>query len=612
MNATSPSSCKACPPRTYAPATGSSKCIECPSGSACPGDKTSEYTPCAVGRYNSFPGQIECQACPSGKYGPRVGSAICLDCPLGTFRNTTGAITFASCLSCAAGKYASKSASSECTDCPAGRYQKEDGQDRCEICQPGTSSPYPGQTNCSICTAGRYSPTNGSSLCLQCSKGHYQSLDGQSECSECTSTDGRTLMTNSLDFKSCVVERVLEGPSSIAQMLFTDNVAYIVSFIISAIFAALCGLMQYMRAGDDNTMQGRQEGEVQQKVGQLSIFLGLVKGALPGFSFGSEAVLIIGIMPVSPILAGTMIVFRLVHIVATLFLITILFGSKSTREYLRNGSSAFLKEAVTWSELFHYDFAKSKIPITGVMLILCACDISLVQMLPWNNTAFFKESKGFPSKSLMRFALGADMVQASVSALCSIIYIGSAMSADAKNPTTSSQAQVFFGLNITVSLLTVIVSFVLLYLKDRLLQMTDEGAKGEGGEEGGGSGRVEGVMNTRRESVEVELGGIYRGGGGGIDGDDELPSSGADRTFSNPMHSAEVFHQQRVAILERDDQLEAKAAEILRKDEQIRTYKRKIEVLEEEKRRKTTDAAEPSPELNNAIKEDEIPNGECL
>ena len=95
-------------------------------------------------------------------------------------------------------------------------------------------------------------------------------------------------------------------------------------------------------------------------------------------------------------------------------------------------------------------------------------------MLPWKDTAFFKESKGFPNKSLMRFALGSDIIQASVSALCSIIYIGSAMASNAKNPTTSSEAQAFFGINISVSLLTVTMSFMLLYLKDRLLMMAAE------------------------------------------------------------------------------------------------------------------------------------------
>ena len=103
-------------------------------------------------------------------------------------------------------------------------------------------------------------------------------------------------------------------------------------------------------------------------------------------------------------------------------------------------------------------------------------------MLPWKDTAFFKESKGFPSKSLMRFALGSDIIQASVGALCSIIYIGSAMASNAKNPTTSSEAQAFFGINISVSLLTVTMSFMLLYLKDRLLMMAveQEGAKAAG------------------------------------------------------------------------------------------------------------------------------------
>ena len=63
------------------------------------------------------------------------------------------------------------------------------------------------------------------------------------------------------------------------------------------------------------------------------------------------------------------------------------------------------------SELFHYEFAKVNIPITGMILILCACDISFIQMLPWKNTTFYEDSKGFPSKSLMHFALVVDIMQ---------------------------------------------------------------------------------------------------------------------------------------------------------------------------------------------------------
>ena len=231
---------------------------------------------------------------------------------------------------------------------------------------------------------------------------------------------------------------------------------------------------------------------------------------------------------------------------------------------MSTSGSQVLQEAASWSDHFHYDFAKRNIPVIGVVLVLCACDISMVQMLPWKDTAFFEESKGFPCKSLMRFALGADMVQASVSALCSIVYIGTAMASDAKNPTTSSEAQVFFGLNITVSLLTVIMSFVLLYLRERLLMMTGTASTLEGNEQGAARiGREEGAAG-KRKSVEVELGGVYN----------KESAADAQISFSNPMHSAEAFNHMRLTIQDKDAQLAAK-------DEEIAEYRRKESAYEE-------------------------------
>ena len=585
--AASSSTCKSCEPTTYAPSTGSSECIKCPAGSACPGDKTSKYTPCAVGRYNSFAGQTECTICPSGKYGPRNGSAICLDCPQGTYLNSTGAVTRHACMNC---------------------------------------------------SAGRFGSSDGSSVCLQCPKGHYQDEEGKTACVECRD-EGNELMTNAPDFTHCVVQQVLVDHSpSVVEMLFTDNVAYYVSFSVGAVFVALCGMMHYMqhRAGSQPNAEdvdvdeeghnrghgsggGDGDGKLAQ-LAQLNPFQVLIKAALPGLAFGSEVVLMIGIMPVSPGLGGTMLVFRLVHIVSTLFLCVALFGSESTRKYLSTHGSQALQEAASWSEHFHYDFAKSNIPITGMMLILCAFDISLVQMLPWKSTAFFKESKGFPSKSLMRFALGADMVQASVSALCSIVYIGSAMASNAKSATTSSEAQVFFGLNITLSLLTVTMSFVLLYLRERLLKMTASAAQqgdGGGGVEAGAAGGEEG--GGKRRSVEVELGGVYSNHEASLD----TPTS-----FSNPMHTAAMVESLRSTIQDKDERLVEREAQLAEKDEQlaekdeqlaekdeqlaenteeIKMLRRRVKALDA---RRTDEEPTAQPRAGDPASVDMIPSGE--
>ena len=76
-------------------------------------------------------------------------------------------------------------------------------------------------------------------------------------------------------------------------------------------------------------------------------------------------------MPESPGLAGVMLVFRLVHITATLFMMVSLFGAESTREYMRRSRSKTIQEAASWCEDFHYDFAKANIPITGITFSSC-------------------------------------------------------------------------------------------------------------------------------------------------------------------------------------------------------------------------------------------------
>ena len=170
-------------------------------------------------------------------------------------------------------------------------------------------------------------------------------------------------------------------------------------------------------------------------------------------------------MPEMPSLAILMLVFRLTHVVATTLLMIVLFGSTSVIEYMSKHQSAMMNKVASWRGLLHYDFVKANITMTGVTLFLCALNITLLQMLPWNNTPFYEESQGFPSKLLMRFALCIDMIQASVSALCSMIYIGSALTKGVKDPTTSIEAKIFFGLSIVASLMTVIMSIVVLFFQ---------------------------------------------------------------------------------------------------------------------------------------------------
>ena len=118
-------------------------------------------------------------------------------------------------------------------------------------------------------------------------------------------------------------------------------------------------------------------------------------------------------------------------------------------------------------------------------------------MLPWKCNSFYAESKGFPSKTLMRFSLGADMIQALISALCSCTYIGISAAKGEKDPTTSPNARILFVLNIAISFVTIVLGILLLYMKDRLLKKKVF--------------RENDKVTRSRDSLDIQVGMIYGG-----------------------------------------------------------------------------------------------------
>ena len=68
----------------------------------------------------------------------------------------------------------------------------------------------------------------------------------------------------------------------------------------------------------------------------------------------------------------------------------------------------------------------------------------------------------------MQLCLGVKTLQSAVSVMCQISYLVS--NSDLHDPTTSPQAKALFGLNIAVSMMTVIMGVVMLFLKDSLLR----------------------------------------------------------------------------------------------------------------------------------------------
>ena len=135
---------------------------------------------------------------------------------------------------------------------------------------------------------------------------------------------------------------------------------------------------------------------------------------------------------------------------------------------MKNMLTSCVPHAKLWGSHLHIDFAREVLPIVAVIIIVCMGDISLVKMLPWKKSVFYTESKGFPSISLMQLCLGVKTLQSAVSVICQISYLVS--NSNLNDPTTSPQAKALFGLNIAVSMISVVMGMIMLLLKGSLMR----------------------------------------------------------------------------------------------------------------------------------------------
>lgn len=300
---------------------------------------------------------------------------------------------------------------------------------------------------CHSCPAGKYGDKEGMGTCTTCPRGKYQPNTGEHTCMECIAID--KLKTNNTEHTSCIDNEALKS-DTIIEMMFETGTAMFAACGISVLFTLLCGFMQYKRekASDDN-------------LGQIERFQVMLKSAPQGLSFGSELFLVAGMLSTAPGLAAVMILFRSMHPCAVIYVFLAMYGGMAWTQRC-------VSDADTWNGLIHEDFAKANIPVVGAITILSLCDVTMVQMLPWKNVAFYKESNGFVTMSLMRVCLGVEIIQSIVSVLCQTIFLF--MFHDINDPFMSTYAKILFGLNIFSSMMTVLISLIKLFFKQVFLK----------------------------------------------------------------------------------------------------------------------------------------------
>jgi hypothetical protein len=209
-----------------------------------------------------------------------------------------------------------------------------------------------------------------------------------------------------------------------------------------------------------------------------------------------------------------MLVFRLLHPITAIVLTYALYAPD--RFYVL---PAYLREMILKAPL-HEGFMRMNVPPVALLILASACDVSVLQLMPWKESNFYTQSIGYPSMDLMLICMGVKMVQSLASVVCQSAYL--IFNSNLNDPTMSNQARALFGMSIGLSVVTLIMGGLILMLKRALLKKLSE-EEGEKAKE----------MAKRGDST-MELANMYKGK------DEEEGMDGSIERVANPMHSTAV------------------------------------------------------------------------
>jgi hypothetical protein len=486
--------CTACSAGKYS--DGVSKCKDCPLGSYSEMDGTSLCTMCSPGKFGDNAVVVKnnnataCIACPIGRYQSVPGMISCFECPPGSFCrfDVSGLKLYEAC---EPGKYQQNSEQYACLDCPPGSYQSKPGQAACYQCNVGRYNPNTGSsgnTSCIECPVGTYANQNGTRACHTCSTGSIQALEGQVSCIVCADID--STFTSNTDHTECVVNKGLLG-SSVLDTMFESGVALSGVFIITAAFIALGAFVT------------RTKEQYPTKLSSFTRFNTVYNAGMAGFTFGSDVFLIFGVLSENPGLGAAMLFFRCLHVIFGSLFIFCIYGSfdtvSSVASYLEY---YFMKDVLSLRKYVDEEYSTNNVFVIESLAVFGIFDITMLQFLPWHKSHFFDISEGYPTLSFMKTAISIKTIQSMGSIICEICYLS--LNANANNPTTSSQAEALFILNIVVGILTLLVGIAIVMMRGEILK--NEGKKAADEMEAattrrrGKSVRQESITVTHRET----------------------------------------------------------------------------------------------------------------
>jgi hypothetical protein len=298
-------------------------------------------TTCLPGRFSPMASLGSCEACPAGRFVYESAAFMCDECSTGKYLDREGMTLASDCLSCTAGTYGSNVGMSACTKCPSGTYS--------------TAVKATEKEACVECPIDTYTASGASSECRACPKG--ENTVGKKGASGCTSEKDTLSLKNRAD--------VLK--------LFQSGMAYMISFMVCLLFAAMGVLITQIRSKNATLCP-------------LPIFIICGRLAISALSITSEAFMLAIMFS-----EGTALFFRLgivivtarcLNIVPTVTILCALFGAPAGSSSSQTTSAS--KYVVL---LLFYYIVTSFLLLLFIICLYLSIYLSITACIFWHDMA---------------------------------------------------------------------------------------------------------------------------------------------------------------------------------------------------------------------------------
>lgn len=269
---------------------------------------------------------------------------------------------------------------------------------------------------------------------------------------ECSNV-GPDLISNE-DMTDCVTNGDLLS-SAVMDTLFMDGVAVAMAFIIASLFMIVAIANDFRRERIDDTAK-------------LSRSHTAMKSFLAGFSFGSDVMLILGLLNAAPSLAYALLSLRSVHLLGGI-IISLVFFSKSGAVDCLLDDSFYLRKGI------HAELCRENSALVAVTVFTCLCDVTMTSFFPFRKNPFYDDSKGFPSMSIMKLCLGLKVLQSLGSAGCQMAFLIAMNDESSGRFQRNSQAEALFYLSIFTSAFFVLFAITTMCLQRSVLAEHERG-----------------------------------------------------------------------------------------------------------------------------------------